>query len=330
MSALAPTRDVSRPASPTTFQIVTPLFRDVESFLVLHRRIGEVLRSSGYEAAIIRFFVVDDSGGQDPEVDKIRALPDVSIIRPPFNLGHQRAIVLGLRAASDRLGDDDVIITMDCDGEDQPEDLPRLVQPVLEGVEPWTVAIARRTDRKENLTFRLLYLGFRTMFRVLTGREVRSGNFAAYRGAYVRSMLFHPSFDLCYSSSLITLNPNPVFIPCARGKRYAGHSQMGIERLLMHGVRMLMPFADRIAVRSLALCTLTAASTIVMLAVLLVGRLTGTVELSTWWSWILLGGVVVSGLGLVNFLVLFSSFVQTSALSLARIDQKVTIDDGTT
>jgi len=100
--------------------------------------------------------------------------------------------------------------------------------------------IARRTEREEPLAFRLLYLCFRILFRVLTGRSVRSGNYAAYRGAYVQSMLFHPSFDLCYSSSLITLNADPVFVPCPRGTRYAGQSRMGLEKLLTHGVRMLM------------------------------------------------------------------------------------------
>jgi hypothetical protein len=309
------------------FQIVMPLFRDVASFVILRERVREVLCREGTHSAV-RFFVVDDSGGQDPEIEKIVGLPDVSVVRPPFNLGHQRAIVLGLRAASEQMAETDVVITMDSDGEDQPEDLPRLIQPVLDSDDPWTVAIARRTSRKENVTFRLLYMGFRALFRVLTGREVRSGNYAVYRGAYVHRMLFHPSFDLCYSSSLITLNPNPVFVPCARGERYAGQSHMNLERLLMHGVRMLMPFADRIAIRSLALCAATAAVTIVMLTTLLIGRLTGAVELSAGWSWVLLGGVVASGLGLVNFLVLFSGFVQTSALSLVRIDQKVTIDDG--
>ena len=103
---------------------------------------------------------------------------------------------------------------------------------------------------------------------------------------------------------------------------------MSAEKLLTHGVRMLMPFADRIAIRSLALCAFTAVLTVILLVVLLVGRLVGW-TVSPAWSWVLAGSMVLAGLGLVNFLVLFSGFVQTNALSLARIAERVSIDGRT-
>jgi hypothetical protein len=312
--------------APLRFRIVTPVYRDVESFLILRDRIMALLGLDQPDPERLRFFVVDDTGGQDPDIAKVRPFADVCVVSPPFNLGHQRAIVLALRAISPLLAPDDIVITMDSDGEDRPEDLPRLVEALSSDDDPWRVVIARRTEREEPLTFRLLYLSFRILFRVLTGRSVRSGNYAAYRGAYVHSMLFHPSFDLCYSSSLITLNADPVFVPCPRGTRYAGQSRMGLEKLLTHGVRMLMPFADRIAIRSLAVCMTAVGLTVLSLAVVLVGHLTGAFSVSSSWSWLLLAGVVVAGLGLVNFLVLFAGYVQTDALSMARIDQHVSID----
>lgn len=308
------------------FRVVTPVYRDVESFLILRDRVTLYVGLDAPDPELLRFFVVDDAAGQDPDIKKVRGLPDVSIVHPPFNLGHQRAIVLALRAIADLLASDDVVITMDADGEDRPEDLPAIIDALVRDDDPWRVVIARRTEREESLTFRVLYLAFRLLFRALTGRSVRSGNYAAYRGAYVQSMLFHPSFDLCYSSSLITLNADPTFVPCPRGTRYAGHSRMGLEKLLTHGVRMLMPFADRIAIRSLAVCMATVGVTVLTFAGILVGRLTGAISVSGWWSWPLLAGIVVAGLGLVNFLVLFAGYVQTDALSMARIDQRVRVE----
>src|SRR5665213_485988 len=227
-------------STPLRFRIVLPVYRDVESFLMLRERVTSVLGVERTHAECLRFYVVDDTAGQDPDIEKVRGLADVSVVRPPFNLGHQRAIVLALRAISPRLAPDDVVITMDSDGEDRPEDLPALIEALVKDDDAWRVVIARRTKREEPFTFQVLYLCFRVLFRVLTGRSVRSGNYAAYRGAYVHSMLFHPSFDLCYSSSLITLNRDPTFVPCPRGTRYAGQSRMGLEQLLTHGVRMLM------------------------------------------------------------------------------------------
>jgi len=99
---------------------------------------------------------------------------------------------------------------------------------------------------------------------------------------------------------------------------------MGLEKLVTHGVRMMMPFADRIAIRSLAVCMATVGVTVLTLVV--VGRLMGAISLSAWWSWLLLAGVLVAGLGLVNFLVLFAGYVQTNALSMARLDQHVSVE----
>jgi hypothetical protein len=299
--------------------VVTPVYFDVASFLVLRDRVRDLAVGSDAHRGV-HFFAVDDTGGRDADIDALRQLPDVTVIGLPFNLGHQRAIVAGLRSLRDRVEPSDLVVTMDSDGEDRPEDMAALLQPLVDDPSPSVVAIARRTARKERATFRMLYLGFRLLFRVLTGSEIRSGNYAAFRGAYLRTMLLHPSFDLCYSSSLITLNPSPSFVPCPRGDRYAGASHMDVERLLTHGVRMLMPFADRIAIRFLTLCALGAITTALLLVVLVVGQALDLVALSSRWAWALAAGVVVSCIGLVNFLVLFAGFAQSDALSFARID----------
>ena len=223
------------------------------------------------------------------------------------------------------LSPDEIVVTMDSDGEDQPEDIPRLLAPLLANPDDlWKVSIARRTKRQEPIAFKVMYLAFVLLFRTLTGHAVRSGNFAALHGDYVMRMLDHPYFDLCYSSSLLTLtkNPDPIFVPCARGTRYAGQSRMGTERLLSHGVRMLMPFADRIAIRSLAFFTMLSGFTVALLVVLGAGHLFWGLEPPTWTWWLLVISAIGSSVGLVNFLVLFSGFAQSSALALQRLDQR--------
>ena len=55
---------------------------------------------------------------------------------------------------------------------------------------PW------RTKRRETLTFKVLHLGFKSVFRLLTGRVIQTGNYAAYRGWVARHTIFHPHFNL--------------------------------------------------------------------------------------------------------------------------------------
>jgi hypothetical protein len=311
------TSETSAPAP--MLWIVTPIYHDAESFTWVRERVLDVL-PDGCGVRGPKFVAIDDAAG-DPQVAELGKLEDVIVIRPPFNLGHQRALVHGLRSIADDVADTDVVITMDADGEDRPEDVPRMLDAMadVEG-SPGRLVVARRTKRKESLLFKLFYTGFRMLFRTLTGRFVRSGNFAAFDGRYLVDMLEHPYFDLCYSAALISLSPDLVYVPCERGTRYAGHSRMGYERLLAHGVRMLMPFADRIAIRSLAFFAGAATITVAIVSIVAIGQGTGRFDPPTWMLWLLAASAVSSGLALVNFLVLFSGFVQSMALAMVRID----------
>ena len=164
--------------------VLCPSYRDIASFRLLRTNIQlKVKESPALVDLDLRFVVVDDTGGCDEEISTLRDFPDVRIITPPFNLGHQRAIVYGLRMLMPDVADSDLIVTLDSDGEDRPEDLPALLEPLLDAsAKGKSLSVARRTKRSESLQFKVLYTMFRAMFRMLTGTTVRSGNFAAYRG----------------------------------------------------------------------------------------------------------------------------------------------------
>lgn len=311
------------PMSHVRLWVVCPSYHDIPSFLILRTRVLEILDATEpFDGRSVCFVVVDDTAGYDDDTDELASLEDVSIVTPPFNLGHQRALVYGLRTLLPQVKDTDVIVTMDADGEDRPEDLPRLLEPlVVDTMDRRGLTIARRTKRSETLRFRLLYTGFRAMFRLLTGTAVRSGNFAAYRGWLARRILVHPYFDLCYSSTLISLNLLPTMVPCARGRRYEGRSRMNVLRLFMHGIRMLMPFTDRVAVRALVgFCSVFAIG--IALSSVVVGiRLFTNYAIPGWTTITLLSMLLVSLVSLGNFVVLFAVFSHSRGISLANLEE---------
>lgn len=247
----------------STCWVVSPMLHDTESYLRVR---AETKEACAGRTELLRFVVVDDSAGTDPELARLHELDDVEVIAAPFNLGHQRAIVHGLRLIADRLAETDVIVTMDSDGEDQPEDVPRLLDALAADDVP--LALARRTQRSESIPFRVMYTVFRVVFRALTGTTVRSGNFAVQRGDSLRATIGHPAFDLCYSSSLLALRRPTTMVPCARGTRFAGQSRMNPQSLMAHGVRMLLPFAERIAVRAMVVASLSGLLLVGLLAAL--------------------------------------------------------------
>jgi hypothetical protein len=303
--------------------LVCPLYQDVESFLVVKARLLGILSGLGWEASRIHFVAVDDSAGFDADVERLRREPNARVLSPPFNLGHQRAIVFGLRSLRDEFEDSDVIVTLDSDGEDQPEDVPRLLAPLEAApADLKLMVLALRTRRHESLKFKLLYGLFKLMFITLTGTVVRTGNFAAYRGWTARRALFHPHFDLCYSSSLLGLNRPLVFVPCERGIRIAGHSHMNFLKLLMHGFRMLMPFIDRVAIRALMVFSAVLAVGIAFAVVVLGLRLFTRVPVPQWTTYGVLMVLLLSLVAIGNFVILFALFSQSQGVGLASLDRE--------
>ncbi len=305
-----------------TLWIVCPSYADVASFTILRQHILAVAATSELDRIPLQFVVVDDTAGNDPEMPGLAALPDVTVVTPPFNLGHQRALVYGLRVIAPDMQESDLIVTMDADGEDQPEDLPRMLAPLIETPDKRNMlCVARRTERQESFKFQVMYFFFRIMFRTLTGVTVRSGNYAAYRGWLARRMLLHPSFDICYSSTLVSLDMLVTAVPCARGHRYAGQSRMNVFRLFMHGIRMLVPFTDRIAVRALSAFAAMFGVGVVLSLVVVAIRLFTNSAIPGWATATLLGVLILSFIALGNFLVLFAVFSHSRGMSLAGLEE---------
>lgn len=306
-----------------TIWIVTPVYRDVPSFSILRGHLLDVLDSDPRsQEATTHFVVIDDTAGQDSEIERLRQLPDLTVLRPPFNLGHQRALVYALRKILPAVDDEDAVVTLDSDGEDRPSDLPRVMEPLYgqEGLRQ-RVVLALRTKRRESIKFKILYRLFRLLFRALTGATVRTGNFAAMPGSVAKRALLHPTFDLSYSSAMLALDLPIEYVPCERGDRYEGESRMTYGRLAMHGLRMMMPFTDRIALRALAVFVASLVLGIALALVVVGIKLFAGSAVPGWASFTALGALIVSLVALGNFVTLFVLFSQTRAVSLASIEE---------
>lgn len=304
---------------PPTVWVVCPVYCDVPAFTTLAERVRAEL-AGDERIGGLRFIVMDDTAGGDPEVIQLENEGDVEVLTPPFNLGHQRGLVFAVRTVLPRVREDDVIVTMDADGEDRPEDVPKLLDPLLASADGVRLVLARRTQRRESRSFRAFYAVFKVLFRLLTGTQIVTGNFAAYRGVWARRRLRHPHFNLSYSSTLATVDGGALHVPCPRGERYAGRSRMGFAGLIIHGVRMLMPFLDRVAVRSLltftavvVLCGLLAATTVAV-------RLFTDLAVPGWATSVLLLLLLLSFVALGNFVVLFAVFSQSQGISLSNVE----------
>ena len=115
---------------PENFVIIIPQYNDWEALNLLITKINTDLNPSVLKNASI--LVVDDCSAKDrtePFVPFGGKL--IQVLRLYRNLGHQKAIAIGLSYVAEHIPCDKVIV-MDADGEDAPSDINKLVARSLE------------------------------------------------------------------------------------------------------------------------------------------------------------------------------------------------------
>lgn len=186
---------------------------------------------------------------------KLQNVASVEALRLRRNLGHQRAIAIGLSFIHAERPCDAVVI-MDADGEDKPEDVPRLIQAFVEE-NGRKVIFAQRGRRVASLTFRLFYFLYRLGHRILTGIAVKVGNFSIIPAAHLSTLVVVSDTWNHYAASVFKSRIPYRMLPTVRGKRLAGESKMNFVGLVLHGLSAISVFAEIVGARlTLAILTL--------------------------------------------------------------------------
>jgi glycosyltransferase involved in cell wall biosynthesis len=163
-----------------TIAIVTPVLDDWVSFNLLVDEISNLFSGSEFAFHIC---AVDDGSSTPFDADAV-ALPEsscilsIEVIRLAANLGHQRAIAVGLCAIAEST-EIDAVLVMDSDGQDGPIDIALLLASSCR--HPRHVVLAKRARRSESYVFRVWYAIYRLLFYALTGQPISFGNFCLIR-----------------------------------------------------------------------------------------------------------------------------------------------------
>jgi polyisoprenyl-phosphate glycosyltransferase len=227
--------------------VVTPVLDDWAS---LSKLVGMLDVAEVREDVRFSVFIVDDGSSEPMVVDtpltRLRRIRDLEVVGLACNLGHQRAIAVGLVEVSARRAFDAVLV-MDCDGEDRPADVPRLLAEAAR--RPGHIIVARRQRRPHLLGFRLWYQCYKTLFRLLTGARIDFGNFCLIPGARLEALVSTSAIWNNLAAALTRSRIPLADVPCDRGTRYAGNSKMNFLSLVMHGFSAMAVYTDVIMLR---------------------------------------------------------------------------------
>ncbi|MFN8580512.1 MAG: hypothetical protein U0163_05965 [Gemmatimonadaceae bacterium] len=206
------------------------------------------------------------------------------------NLGHQRAIAVGLCHLVDveRAQQVSSWTVMERTNRRISRDSspPPTVHPFGD--------FAGRLRRSEGVWFTLFYHLYRTVHRVLTGISVRMGNFSYLPGAMAERLTVCSELWNHYAAAVVHSRTPFTMVPCDRGARLAGRSKMNAVSLVAHGLSAMAVFSDRIGVRALGASALALVGALVGLGVVLAVK---------WGTDLALPGWATSAAGLMVVLV---------------------------
>ena len=209
--------------------IIVPLFNEAESLPELTAWIDKVMKANNlsYEAIMV------DDGSTDGSWDVIQSLskdnPAIHGICFRRNYGKSAALFCGFEKAQG-----DVVITMDADLQDSPDEVPELYKMIT--VNGYDVVSGWKQQRKDNkLTKNLPSKLYNATARKITGIKLHDMNcgLKAYRKEVVKSIEVYGEMHryipyLAKNAGYSKITEKPVH----HEKRKYGKSKFGIERFV--------------------------------------------------------------------------------------------------
>ena len=211
-----------------SISVVVPIYNDEEVIAELHRRLRPVMEAitADYELILV------DDGSRDHSWQKMLEVRQenehVRAVRLSRNFGQQSAIAAGLSLTSKEL-----IVLMDSDLQDRPEDIPVLIDALLADKQA-TMAIAQWEERKDSK----MKLAVSRLFQRVSNRitEIhtmpRLGIFRVMKKSVVDELKKFPEKTATTVSLLYYIGSKYVAVPLKRDARFAGKSGYNLRKML--------------------------------------------------------------------------------------------------
>lgn len=207
---------------PALISVVVPVYNEAEALPELHRRLVDTL--AGYGVAFELIFVND--GSYDGSGDVLRGLSPARVINLKKNYGQTIALEAGLRAARG-----DVIVTLDADLENHPEDIPPLLWKLQEG---YDVVTGWRQQRWHDSPARRIFSrGANLLLSRLAGTRLHDAGctLRAYRADVLRDMSFSGDMHRLLLAYLVMRGAAITQMPVRFTPRRHGASKYGVGRI---------------------------------------------------------------------------------------------------
>ncbi|HAA11308.1 MAG TPA: glycosyltransferase [Cytophagales bacterium] len=219
--------------------IVSPVYRAENLIELLVDRTEATLKGMGVSYEII---LVED-GGPDNSWDKIvevqKTHPAVRGIQLSRNFGQHYAITAGLDATRGEW-----VVVMDCDLQDQPEEIPKLYAKAQEGYE---AVLASRVERQDTFFKRLFSKLFYRTLGYLTGskQDPSVANFGIYHRKVIQAITSMRENIRYFPTMVRWVGFRQTTLPVEHAPRAEGKTTYNYRRLFMLALDIILANSDK-------------------------------------------------------------------------------------
>jgi dolichol-phosphate mannosyltransferase len=222
----------------TRISVVLPVYNTAQYLRELHRRLVETLAplTGAFELLLV------DDGSPDGAWAIIAELAAadrrVKGIRLSRNFGQHPAICAGFEHAAG-----DVIVLMDADLQDRPEDIPLLLEHLKDDCD---VVYTIKEGVTESPLTRLSSRLYHAAVSRLTGVEVprNIGTFRLFTRTMLHALLQYPEHNVLYGPLMFHVGFRRAVVPVAHDRRHGSRSTYSFRKRLALAVNSLLSYTD--------------------------------------------------------------------------------------
>lgn len=278
--------------------VVVPLYACSKSIHELNDRLIITLKKIVGNYEII--YVNDASPENDWQiiVDLAKGNRRVKGINFSRNFGQHLAITAGLKESKG-----DLIVVMDGDLQDSPEEIPRLYKKFLEGFD---IVLARRIRRQDGKRKKLFSLLFYKLFGYLTNTDYDNSvaNFGLYHRKVINAILEMKDRVRVFPILVQWVGFSKTSVDVQHNERTKGKTSYSYKKLFSLAFDMIISFSNKILNLTIRLGILISFLSLVVGAFYLYRYSVGKIEISGYASLIVsiwfLSGVIIFSIGVLG------------------------------
>ncbi len=305
------------------FSVVSPVYGSLN---VLEELVERTAQSLGQLSEHYEIILVDDCGPGNAW-ERIQNLaqqdPRIKGIKLSRNFGQHYAISAGLQHSSGQW-----VVVMDCDLQDQPEEIAQLYAKTKEA---YDVVLAKRSQRQDGWFKKISSKGFYKVLSYLTGIQYDPdiANFGIYHQKVITAINDLPEHIRFFPSMVRWVGFNTTSIDVVHAARKDGDSSYNLNKLLNLALDIMLAYSDkplRLTVKlGLLISFLSLIFIVITIARYFIGEITVegyfSIILSVW----LLGGLLIFIMGIVG-LYIGQTFEGVKDRPIFIVDKSINLD----